>query len=90
MRRTERIGDRNIPEDILTGNFPKLSKDIKLQNEEFLRIPSRIKKETISRHIIVILLKDKVFEAATGKRYVIFKKVIIRLSPYFSKKSVEA
>ena len=77
-------------------NLPKLAKEIDFQEvQEAQRAPKRLdpKKHT-PRHIIISLpkIKDKerILKAAREKEIVTYKGVPIRLSPDFSKETLQA
>ena len=77
-------------------NFPNMAKEIDLQKvQEAQRVPKKSdpRKHTL-RHIIITLpkIKDKerTLKAAREKETVTYKGVLIRLSAYFSKETLQA
>ena len=77
-------------------NFPNLAKEIDFQEvQEDQRVPKKLdpRKHTPGHFIITLAkIKDKgrILKAARGKKRVTFKGVPIRLSPDFSKETLQA
>ena len=74
-------------------NFPNLVKEIDYQ--EVQRVPKKLDPKTnTQRHIIIKLpkIKDKerILKQARGKETVTYKGIPIRLSPNFSKETLQA
>ena len=77
-------------------NFPTLAKEIDFQEvQEAQRVPKKLDpRKNTPRHIIITLSKirqkERIFEAAREKDTVTYKGVPLRLSPDFSKETVQA
>ena len=77
-------------------NFPNLAKEIDLQEvQEAQRVPKKLDpRRNTPRHIIITLpkMKDKkrILKAAREKETVTYQGVPIRLSPDFSKETLQA
>ena len=77
-------------------NFPNLAKEVDFQEvQEAQRVPKKLDpKRNTPRHIIITLpkIKDKerISKAARGKDAVTYKGVPTRLSPDFSKATLQA
>ena len=76
-------------------NFPNLVKEIDIQVQEALRVPSKLDpKRTTPKHILIkmpkVKDKERFLKAAREKQRVIYKGVPIRLSTDFSKETVQA
>ena len=79
----------------MTKNFPKLLKEKDTQVQEAQRVPNKLDpKKTTPKHIIIKMpkVKDKenTLKAAKEKQRVTYKGVLIRLSAYFSKETLQA
>ena len=86
----------NLFEQIMKENFPSLAKEIDFQEvQEAQRVPRKLDpRRNTSRHIIITLLKitqkERILEAAREKETVTCKGLPIRLSPDFSKDTLQA
>ena len=86
----------NLFEQIMKENVPNLIKEIDFQEvQEAQRVPKELdpRKHTPS-HIIItspkIKDKERILKAAREKETITYKGVSIRLSAYFSKKTLQA
>ena len=83
-------------EDIMKENLPNLTREIDFQEvQEAPRVPKKLDpRKHKPRHIIITLprMKDKerILKAARERQRVIYKGVPIRLSPNFSKETLQA
>ena len=85
----------NLFEQIMKENVPNLAKEIDFQEvQEAQSVPNKLDpKRNTPRHIIKLpKIKDKetILKAARGKERVTYKGVPIRLSPDFSKETLQA
>ena len=86
----------NLFEQIMKENFPHLAKEIDFQEvQEAQRVPKKLDpRRNTPRHIIItfpkIKQKERILEAAREKETVTYKGVPIRLSPDFSKETLQA
>ena len=85
----------NLSEKIMKENFPSLAKEIHSQEvQEAHRVLKKFdpRKHT-PRHIIITLSKirdkERILKAVRGKKTVTYKGVPVRLSPDFSKESLQ-
>ena len=86
---------RNLLEKIVKKLFPNLVKEIDIQIQQAERVPNKIDgKRPTPRHIIIKIpkVKDKVriLQAARKKQLVTYQGASIRLSPDFSKETMQA
>ena len=74
--------------------FPNLGRDTDIQKYQVQRTPSKIRPESIPRHIIVKILKNKdkesILKAARKKRIITYKGTPLRLSAHFSADTLQA
>ena len=76
-------------------NFPSLAKELDFQEvQEAQRVPKKLDpRRNTPRHIIITLLKitqkESILEAAREKDTVTYKGVRVRLSPDFSKETLQ-
>ena len=86
----------NLFEQIMKENFPTLAKEIDLQEvQEAQRVPKKLDpRRNTPRHIIITLPKikekERILKAAREKETVTYQGVPIRLSPEFSKETLQA
>ena len=86
----------NLFEQIMKENFPHLAREIDFREvQEAQRVPKKLDpKRNTPKHIIIKIpkIKDKetILKAARGKERVTYKGVPIRLSPDFSKETLQA
>ena len=85
----------NLFENIIKENFSNLAKEIDFQEvQEARSVPKKLYPRRNTRHIIISLpkIKDKerILKAAREKETVTYKGVPIRLSPDFSKVTLQA
>ena len=85
----------NLFEKITKGNFPNLVKEIDTQVQEAQRVPKKMDaKRTTPRQIIIKMPqfkdKERILKAAREKQSVTYRGVPIRLSPDFSKETLQA
>ena len=76
-------------------NFPNLVKEIDMQVQEAQRAPNKMDaKWSTPRHIKInrpkVKDKERILKAAREKKLVTSRGVPIRLSPYFSKETLQA
>ena len=86
----------NLFENVMKENFPNLAKEMDLQEvQEVQRVLKKLdpKKHT-ARYTIITLPKlndkERILKAARERQRVIYKGVPIRLSPNFSKETLQA
>ena len=87
-------GIKNLFEDIMTENFPKLMKEKDTQFPK-LRVPDKLDpKKPIPRHIIIKMTrlqdKERILKATREKQVVTYKRAPIRLSSDFSTETFQA
>ena len=86
----------NLLEQIMKENFPNLTKEIDFQEvQEAQRVPKKLDpRKHMPRHIIITLAKikekERILKAAREKETVTYQGVPIRLSPDFSKETLQA
>ena len=76
-------------------NLPNLAKEIDIQVQEAQRVPNKLdSSKTTPRHIIIkmpkVKDKERILKAEREKQRVTYKGVLIRLSAYFSKETLQA
>ena len=85
----------NLFERIMKENFPNLPKELDMQVQDAERVPKKLdQRRNTPRHIIITLpkikYKERILKAAREKKTVTYKGVLIRLSAYFSKETLQA
>ena len=94
-RKEEEQEIENLFKEHNEGEFPQSGKGIDFQEvQEAQRVPKKLDpKRNTPRHIIIklpkIKYKERILKAARGKERVTYKRVPIRLSPDFSKESLQ-
>ena len=86
---------KNLFEKIMKENFPNLAKEIDFQEvQEAQRVPKKLgPRRNTPRDIILTLAKikeERILKAAREKETVTYKAVSRRLSPDFSKETLQA
>ena len=86
---------RNLFEKTMKDNFPNLVKEIHMQIQEAQRVPNKMDaKRPTPRHIIIkmpqVKYKNRILKASREKQLVTYRGIPIRLSPDFSRETLQA
>ena len=85
----------NLFEKIMKQNFPNLVKEIDMQIQEAQKVPNKMDAKRPTPRLIIIKLpkvkdKTRILKAAREKKSVTYRGILIRLSPDFSKETLQA
>ena len=84
-----------ILEEIIVETFPKMGKEIAIQDQETQRVPNRINPwQNTSRHILIKLTKikhkEQILKVAREKQQITHKGIPIRITADFSIETLQA